>query len=62
MPHVGEVVVAQFGKPLTKRVIRIEPDGRLWLEGDNHAVSNDSREFGAIPPGQVEATIIAKLG
>ena len=61
-PHIGSVVVAQFGQPLIKRVIRTEPDGRLWLQGDNTEASTDSRQFGAIDPGLVEATIIAKLG
>lgn len=61
-PRNGAVVVAQFGKPLVKRVIRTEPDGRLWLQGDNSAASTDSREFGAVDPKVVEAIILAKLG
>ncbi len=61
-PRNGSVVVAQFGKPLVKRVIRIESDGRLWLQGDNNEASTDSRQFGAISPEHVEAIILAKLG
>lgn len=61
-PRNGAVVVAQFGQPLVKRVIRTEPDGRLWLQGDNSAASTDSRQFGAIAPELIEATILAKLG
>ena len=61
-PQPGMVVVAQFGNPLIKRIIRIEPDGRLWLQGDNAGASTDSRQFGAIEPRLIEATILAKLG
>jgi phage repressor protein C with HTH and peptisase S24 domain len=61
-PHDGSVIVAQFGQPLVKRVIRTEPDGRLWLQGDNFQASTDSRQFGAIDPKLIEATILAKLG
>lgn len=61
-PRNGSVVVAQFGQPLIKRVIRTEPDGRLWLQGDNNDASTDSRQFGAIDPELIEATILAKLG
>ena len=31
----------------------------VWIEGDNAAVSRDSREFGAVPAGLVRACVAA---
>ncbi|MCZ8056672.1 MAG: hypothetical protein O9329_18400 [Microcystis sp. LE19-12.2C] len=42
----------QTGYPLLKRVIRIEADGKLWVEGERPG-SLDSRIFGSIPQGSV---------
>lgn len=33
--------------------------GMVWVEGDNAAVSRDSREFGAVPAGLVRARVAA---
>jgi len=60
-PHAGSVVVAQVQQPLIKRVIRIEPDGGLWLQGDNATASTDSRQFGAISPELVEAIVMSRF-
>ncbi|MBD1203311.1 MAG: S26 family signal peptidase [Rhodobacteraceae bacterium] len=38
----------QFGHPLLKRVIRIQANGALWVEGEREG-SLDSRVFGAVP-------------
>jgi nickel-type superoxide dismutase maturation protease len=51
-PRVGEVVVARDprepSRRLLKRVVRVEPGGAIWLEGDNPDASTDSRHFGAV--------------
>lgn len=60
-PTSGSVVVARLDRAVIKRVWRIEPDGRLWLQGDNLAASTDSRQFGAVERDMVEAVIMRKL-
>jgi signal peptidase I len=58
----GQVVVAEpDGRPLIKRIARIEPDGRLWLLGDNAGDSADSRHFGPVSRHQLRARIIVRL-
>ncbi|HEX2172336.1 MAG TPA: nickel-type superoxide dismutase maturation protease, partial [Dehalococcoidia bacterium] len=56
-PRLGEAVLARDprepGRTLVKRVDRLDPDGRLWLLGDNPERSTDSRTFGPIPPDLV---------
>src|SRR3954453_18809107 len=46
----GDVVVAEFlaraGHLVVKRAVRRE-DGGWWLEGDNAALTDDSRTYGA---------------
>jgi hypothetical protein len=58
---------------LIKRVIGMQMDwvllpdrskvylkpGYMWLEGDNHAASGDSREFGPVPMGLLEGRVEA---
>jgi hypothetical protein len=56
-PQVGQVVVARHGRPLVKRVARLDVSG-VWLEGDNPAASTDSRSFGYLDPVLVEAVIV----
>jgi nickel-type superoxide dismutase maturation protease len=56
-PRSGQVVVARRNVRVIKRVTKIMSDG-LWLEGDNAAVSTDSRHFGAVPGDQIEAVIL----
>jgi nickel-type superoxide dismutase maturation protease len=52
-PQVADVVV--FREPdahltfAVKRIVRIEADGQLSVQGDNLNVSRDSREFGPVP-------------
>ena len=50
-PRAGEVALArdprEGRRALVKRVARLEPDGRLWLLGDNAGASTDSRALGA---------------
>jgi len=43
-----------------KRISRIEPDGRLWVEGDQPAASDDSRLFGAVAPDRVDGRVLGR--
>ena len=54
----GDVVLARFpagpDAVVVKRVRRLLPDGRCWVEGDNEFVDRDSRAFGpAVALGRV---------
>jgi nickel-type superoxide dismutase maturation protease len=56
------VVVALPDRPLAvKRVVRVEPDGRVWIEGDNPAASTDSRELGWLPADAVRGRVLLRL-
>lgn len=52
LPRVGEVVVARDPRHATRKLIKrvksVDPQGNFWLEGDNAAMSTDSRHFGAV--------------
>jgi len=37
------------------------PEGKVWLEGDNSAVSRDSRTYGPVPLGLVEGKIVWRI-
>jgi hypothetical protein len=37
------------------------PPGHIWIEGDNHEVSIDSRNYGPIPIGLLEGKVMTKL-
>ena len=56
-PLPGKIVVAMRGKPLVKRVTAVSPEG-VWLQGDNPGASTDSRQFGKVDAGLIEAVII----
>ena len=49
--RAGDVVVARFpARPdllVVKRAVRPVDGGRWWVEGDNPAVTDDSRRYGA---------------
>lgn len=47
---------------LIKRVIRIEPDGKLFLASDNPDGSTDSRTFGAVSLEYKKGKAVAILG
>jgi len=56
-PVAGELVLAPDPRAperlLIKRVVDVDPDGRLRLAGDAPDASTDSRTFGAIEPALV---------
>jgi len=63
LPPCGAVVVVALpDRPLAvKRLVRTEPDGRVWVEGDNAFGSTDSRDVGALPAGAVVARALVRL-
>jgi nickel-type superoxide dismutase maturation protease len=46
---------------IVKRLISVEPDGRLFLEGDNPDESTDSRNFGTVSPTDLLGKVISRL-
>ena len=60
-PQVGQIVVARYdGRPLIKRIARIERD-YIHVVGDNSGRSTDSRHFGPLSHAHLEAKIILRL-
>ena len=58
-PKENEIVVFRFEQTeLVKRVIKVTPEGKYWVEGDNKEASTDSREFGAIPKEVIVGKVI----
>jgi signal peptidase I len=62
-----DVVLARFPDGpdalVVKRVRRLLPDGRCWIEGDNEFVDRDSRAFGpAVAVGRVVIRLWPKPG
>jgi len=66
-PAPGHVVLASHptiaDTLIVKRVERVEPDGRLFVVGDNPdpLASTDSRQFGAIRPERVQGRVVGRL-
>jgi nickel-type superoxide dismutase maturation protease len=63
VPALGTVVVVALpDRPLAvKRLMRVEPDGRLWVEGDNSFGSTDSRDLGPLPADAVAGRAMVRL-
>ena len=63
-PRPGRAVVVDLpgGRGLgVKRLRRVQPDGSLWVEGDNALASTDSRQFGAVAPAAVRGVVLLRL-
>src|SRR4051794_11212130 len=62
-PAVGTIVLVELpSRPLSiKRVVGVETDGRVLVEGDNPLGSTDSRELGALPAGAVRGVAVLRL-
>jgi phage repressor protein C with HTH and peptisase S24 domain len=60
---VGRVVLIDLpDRPLSvKRLVSVEADGSLWVEGDNPYGSTDSRTLGALPSDSVKGLVLARL-
>ena len=58
---LGDMVLVDRGDRVDiKRVTRIE-DGHIFVEGDNSAVSTDSRHYGAVSHSDVIARVVWRL-
>ena len=61
--HAGDIVLAKHPMKtdvvVIKRILRVEPDGRLFLVGDNPdpTASEDSHNFGPVKPDHVQAVM-----
>jgi phage repressor protein C with HTH and peptisase S24 domain len=62
-PPLGRVVlVALPDRPLSvKRLVSVEPDGLVLVEGDNPYGSTDSRALGGLPADSVKGIVLARL-
>lgn len=58
----GELVVVALpdGVLAVKRLTRVEPDGRVRVEGDNPLASTDSRTLGALPAEAVRGRVLLR--
>ncbi len=63
-PSVGRVVVVELpDRPLSvKRLMSVERDGRITVEGDNEFGSTDSRTLGSLPATAVRGVVLARVG
>ena len=61
----GDVVLARHpfrsSVRMLKRLISVEPDGRLYLAGDNPSESSDSRSFGTVSSADLLGKVVARL-
>ncbi len=60
--RAGDVVLVpdprDVGRMLVKRVVRLDPGGRVWIEGDNPGQSTDSRQFGPVRVEDVAGRVL----
>ncbi|MEQ1763739.1 MAG: nickel-type superoxide dismutase maturation protease [Pyrinomonadaceae bacterium] len=62
--HAGDIVVAEHpfkSLQMIKRLLSIEPDGRIFLAGDNPEASSDSKVFGAIQRKHLLGKVVSRL-
>jgi nickel-type superoxide dismutase maturation protease len=62
-PHVGRVVVVELpDRPLSvKRLVAVETDGSIRVEGDNEFGSTDSRSLGALPVASIRGVALCRV-
>lgn len=53
------VVYDRFHYP-HKKLIKV-PEGHVWLQGDNPAVSKDSRMYGPVPRALVKGRVVVQI-
>ena len=63
-PQMGDIVIMShpenINKTLIKRCTKIK-DGMLWIEGDNHEQSTDSRDFGWLTQIHLVGVVTSQL-
>lgn len=61
-PQPGDIVVAHHPQHpqlrIIKRILFVEADGHCYLQGDNAIASTDSRQFGLLPPSQIDGKVV----
>ena len=60
-PGAAVVVRLPDGTLGVKRLVRMEQDGRVWVEGDNPFGSTDSRDLGALPAASLHGRVVWRL-
>jgi nickel-type superoxide dismutase maturation protease len=62
-PSIGVVVLVELpDRPLSvKRLVAVESDGRIKVEGDNELGSTDSRTLGSLPASALRGIAVARL-
>lgn len=43
-----------------RRYVKV-PKGHVWLQGDNHRHSTDSRKYGPLPMGLIKGKVVWRL-
>lgn len=62
--HEGDIVLAEHpfkSLQIVKRLLSIEPDGRMFLAGDNPEATSDSKVFGVIQRKHLVGKVVARL-
>ncbi|XP_014662326.1 PREDICTED: mitochondrial inner membrane protease subunit 1-like [Priapulus caudatus] len=60
--HICKRVVAVPGDKISKGFFtEYVPRGHVWLEGDNHNNSTDSRSYGPVPEALLRGRVICKV-
>jgi hypothetical protein len=62
-PRPGSVVLVDLPAAglSVKRVVRVDPDGSIWVEGDNPFGSTDSRQTGGVRASALRGRVVARL-
>jgi hypothetical protein len=62
-PPIGRIVLVSLpDRPLSvKRLVAVEPDGRIRVEGDNEFASTDSRSLGPLPADALRGVVLLRL-
>ena len=62
-PRPGAVVVVALpdGTLAVKRLMRRDPDGQVWVEGDNPYGSTDSKKLGRLPADAVLGRVLLRV-
>lgn len=62
-PKRGRVVLVVLpDRPLSvKRLVAVNGDGSVVVEGDNPVASTDSRDLGPLPAGSIRGVVLCRL-
>lgn len=65
LPQISDIVVTinphQSNLIVVKRITAIEPDGNLFLMGDNLRESTDSRHWGSVNPEEIIGKVTSRF-